>query len=248
MICGPRAGGTRPGPSRTSRPRLEVKPGIARTILGSLAGLATMITIVAVAILVFLNPIYVSFGQGRAGVTELTGYDQATVEGVTNSILHDLIFGPPEFAVQVDGAPVLGERERAHMADVRNVFFAFGALALLAVLVLVNLAIAARRQAWFRRAVRRGAILLAILVVVLGVLAAVAFDTVFETFHELFFPPGSFDFEASSKLIQLFPDQFWFETSLLLAVVILGLCGLVAALSTGGQADPAFTATSEAAA
>ena len=52
-----------------------------------------MITIVAVAILVFLNPIYVSFGQGRAGVAELTGYDQATVQEVTNSILHDLIVG-----------------------------------------------------------------------------------------------------------------------------------------------------------
>lgn len=223
-----------------------MKPGIARSILAGLAGLATMITIVAVAILVFLNPIYVSFGQGRAGVTDLTGYDQATVQEVTSSILHDLVFGPPEFAVQVDGAPVLGERERAHMADVRNVFFAFGAVALLAVLVLVNLAIVGRRQAWFRRAVRRGAILLAVLVVVLGVLAAVAFDSVFETFHELFFPPGSFDFDASSKLIQLFPDQFWFETSLLLAVVILGLCGLVAALATGGRPDPAVALGSEA--
>ena len=63
---------------------------------------------------------------------------------------------------------------------------------------------------------RRGAIVLAVLVVVLGAVAAIAFDALFETFHELFFPAGSFDFAASSKLIQLFPDQFWFETSLLL--------------------------------
>ena len=109
------------------------------------------------------------------------------------------------------------------MVDVRSVFFAFGAFALLALLILGNLAIYARGRAWFRRAVRRGAIILAVLVVVLGVLAAIAFDALFETFHELFFPAGSFDFAASSKLIQLFPDQFWFETSLLLAVVILGL-------------------------
>jgi integral membrane protein (TIGR01906 family) len=215
-----------------------VKPGGLRSLLAVATGLATMITIVALAILVFLNPIYVAFGQGRAGVIELTGYDEATVQRVTNSILHDLVFGPPNFDVQVDGGAVLGEREQAHMVDVRNVFFAFGALAVLALLILLNLAIVGRRQAWFRRAIRRAAILLAVLVVVLGALAAVAFDSVFEAFHELFFPPGSFDFDASSKLIQLFPDQFWFETSLLLGVVILALCGVTAVLATGGTEDP----------
>ncbi len=215
-----------------------MKPGIVRSLLATLAGLATMITIVALAILVFLNPIYVGFEQERTGVPALTGYDEATVQRVTNSILHDLVLGPPTFDVQVNGLPVLGEREQAHMADVRNVFFAFGALALLAILILVNLLIVGRRTAWFRRAVRHGAVVLAFIVVILGVLAAVAFDTVFETFHKLFFPAGSFDFDASSKLIQLFPDQFWFETSLLLGVVILGLSGLVAVISSGGREDP----------
>ena len=74
---------------------------------------------------------------------------------------------------------------------------------------------------------------------ILGAIAAVAFDTVFQVFHELFFPAGSFDFDASSKLIQLFPDQFWFETSLLLGVVILGLCALFAFLSRRTAEDPA---------
>jgi integral membrane protein (TIGR01906 family) len=215
-----------------------VKPGITRSILAGLAGLATMITIVAIAVLVFLNPVYVDFGQGRAGSAELTGYDDATVQRVTNAILRDLVIGPPAFDVQVNGQAVLGERERAHMADVRNVFAAFAALAVLAVLVLVNEALLWRREAWFRRAVRRGAVVLAMLVIVLGLFAAVAFDTVFETFHELLFPAGSFDFAADSKLIQLFPDQFWFETSLLLAIVILVLSGLTAGLVRGGRPDP----------
>jgi len=207
-----------------------VNPGPARTILGLLAGLATMITIVALAILVFLNPAWVGFEQDRTGAAALTGFDSATVHTVTNSILHDLAFGPPNFAVAVNGQEVLGVRERAHMVDVRNVFFAFGAIAVLAILILVNIGIFARGRAWFRRAVRIGAIVLAVVIVVLGAIAAVAFDTVFQVFHELFFPPGSFDFDASSKLIQLFPDQFWFETSLLLGLVILALCGLFAFL------------------
>jgi integral membrane protein (TIGR01906 family) len=215
-----------------------VNPGPARTILGLLAGLTTMITIVALALLVFLNPAWVGFEQDRTGAADLTGFSPATVHTVTNSILHDLALGPPSFAVAVDGQEVLGVRERAHMVDVRNVFFAFGGLAVLAVLVLVNIWIFARGAAWFRRAVRIGAIVLAVAVIVLGVIAAVAFDAVFETFHELFFAPGSFDFDASSKLIQLFPDQFWFETSLLLGIVILVVCGVVAAMASRvGRAD-----------
>jgi len=190
-----------------------------------------MITIVAVAILVFLNPVWVGFEQDRTGAAALTGFDSATVHTVTNSILHDLVFGPPKFNVTVGGHAVLGVREQAHMVDVRGVFFIFGAIAVLAVLVLVNLAILSRARPWFRRAVRSGAALLAVLVVVLGVIAAVAFDRLFETFHELFFPAGSFDFDASSKLIQLFPDQFWFETSLALGSVILALCVVVVFLA-----------------
>ena len=198
-----------------------------------------MITIVALAILVFLNPAWVGFEQDRTGAAALTGFDSATVHMVTNSILHDLAFGPPNFAVAVNGQEVLGVRERAHMVDVRNVFFAFGAIAVLAVLILVNIGIFARGRAWFRRAVRTGAIVLAVVIVVLGAIAAVAFDTVFQVFHELFFPAGSFYFDASSKLIQLFPDQFWFETSLLLGVVILALCGLFAiGVGRGRTAQP----------
>jgi len=216
-----------------------VNPGPARSILGLLAGLATMITIVALAILVFLNPVWVGFEQDRTGAAALTGYDPATVHQVTNSILHDLAFGPPNFAVTVAGQAVLGARERGHMADVRSVFFGFGLVALLAVLVLVNIGIFARGAAWFRTAVRRAAVILAVAVIVLGIVAAVAFDSLFEVFHEIFFPPGSFDFDASSKLIQLFPDQFWFETSLLLGVVILVLCGLFAiGLGRGRRASP----------
>lgn len=210
--------------------------GPARLILGLLAGLSTMITIVALALLVFLNPAWVGFEQDRTGAAALTGFSPATVHAVTNSILHDLAFGPPTFGVTVAGQAVLGVRERAHMVDVRSVFFAFGGVVLLAVLVLVGLGIFSRGSAWFRRAVRLGALVLAGTVVVLGVVATVAFDAVFEAFHELFFPAGSFDFDVSSKLIQLFPDQFWFETSLLLGLVILALCALVVAVTSRTRA------------
>jgi uncharacterized membrane protein len=48
------------------------------------------------------------------------------------------------------------------------------------------------------------------------------FDQIFELFHEIFFAPGTYLFNSTSeKLVQLFPDQFWSETSIALAGVVL---------------------------
>jgi integral membrane protein (TIGR01906 family) len=61
-------------------------------------------------------------------------------------------------------------------------------------------------------------------VVVVGIGFAVFFDQAFELFHEIFFPPGTYMFDPrTEKLVQLFPDQFWSETSVAIAVVVLAL-------------------------
>ena len=67
--------------------------------------------------------------------------------------------------------------------------------------------------------------------VVLGVVSLVAFDALFEAFHEIFFAGGTYLFDPrSERLVQLFPDQFWSETSIVLAVILLGLARLVAVI------------------
>ena len=62
------------------------------------------------------------------------------------------MIGPPDFDVAVGGAPVLEERERQHMRDVRGVFIGFFAATLVAGLAAVASSIG-RRGA--RRAARR---------------------------------------------------------------------------------------------
>ena len=48
------------------------------------------------------------------------------------------------------------------------------------------------------------------------------FDTAFTIFHQLFFAEGTWTFDpASDRLVQLFPYQFWTETSVAIAVVVL---------------------------
>jgi integral membrane protein (TIGR01906 family) len=185
-------------------------------------GLATAIVIVTIAILPFLTPGWVAFEQGRSNATAWTGYTTAELRAATDGILADLVFGG-DFAVQVNGQPVLNDRERAHMADVRTVF---RGLWILAVASLVVLAITSRRadrpRMW--RAVRGGAVGLAVGVVVVGIMGLVAFDRLFETFHEIFFPAGSYLFDpATDRLVQLFPFQFWEETAMVVGAVIIAM-------------------------
>ncbi|HLO35079.1 MAG TPA: DUF1461 domain-containing protein, partial [Candidatus Deferrimicrobium sp.] len=73
-------------------------------------------------------------------------------------------------------------------------------------------------------------------VVVAGVVAAVAFDQLFEIFHELFFPAGSFTFDPrTDHLVQLFPFDFWSETTIVLGVVIV-ILGAVVSVFAGRRA------------
>lgn len=199
------------------------------------AALTTSCVIVAAAVLLFLNPVWVGFDQNRSDVSGLTGYSPAQVERITGSILSDLVFGPPNFNVTANGAPngapVLDPRERSHMADVRTVLSGLGLVGLAAAILLALVGVASRGRRWFWAAAAAGARVLAVGVIVVGLAFAVFFDQAFSLFHEIFFAPGTYAFDPrTEKLVQLFPDQFWSETSVALAAAVLTLALVVAAV------------------
>jgi integral membrane protein (TIGR01906 family) len=192
--------------------------------------LATAIVIVTVVILPFLTPQWIGFEQGRAQAEAWTGYTTEQLRTATDAIVGDLVFGG-DYAVAIDGQPVLDARERSHMVDVRSVFRGLWILATISVVVLV---VAARRadRAVTWRAVRGGAIGLAVGTVALGVVGLVAFDQLFEAFHEIFFPAGSFLFDPrADKLVQLFPFDFWQETALVVGAAIIVVSLVIAAVA-----------------
>jgi integral membrane protein (TIGR01906 family) len=196
--------------------------------------LATAIVIVTVVILPFLTPQWIGFEQGRAQAEAWTGYTSEQLRTATDAIVGDLVSGG-DYAVTIDGQPVLEPLERAHMVDVRTVFRGLWVLAAISLVVLVVAARRADRAAtWL--AVRGGAIGLAIGTVVVGVVGLVAFDQLFELFHEIFFPAGSFLFDPrTDKLVQLFPFDFWQETALVVGAAII-VVSLVVAVVAGRRA------------
>ena len=203
----------------------------APRIAAFLTALATAIVIVAISILPFLSPPWVSFEQGRAQADAWTGYTPAELNAATGAILSDLVFGPPNFDARVDGQLVLNEREQSHMRDVRGVFTGFFVLAIVAAAGLVVAYAGARRlghpERWWR-AVRAGALGTIVGVVVGGVIVFFAFDAAFEVFHRLFFAGGTYLFDpATDRLVQLFPFVFWQETATAVGALIVVLCAVL---------------------
>ena len=199
------------------------------TLLSILVAVATIVLIIGLSVVVFLNPMWVGFEQDRSGAEQATGYSSVQTHDVTNGVLSDLVLGPPAFAQMVDGSPVFSDRERSHLADVRSVFSAFGILVLLAAFVLVGARLVARGAPWYRRAIGLGAVVLFGAVIVGGIVSLVAFDQAFEVFHELFFAGGTYLFDpATDRLVQLFPIQFWEETTFALGLLLLIVSTIVA--------------------
>lgn len=198
-----------------------------RWVAAAGVALATMLLILGIGVAALFNPLFVAFEQGRAGSTAWTGYTPDELRTATDAILGNLYLGG-DFAVTVRGDAVLDPREQAHMRDVRGVFAGFFVAVLLSAVVLLVVGWRARGAAWFWRAARNGAMVLSAGVVVLGVVSLVAFDALFEVFHRIFFAGGTYLFDPrTERLVQLFPDQFWSETSTVLGIVLLVLAGVV---------------------
>jgi integral membrane protein (TIGR01906 family) len=207
-----------------------------RGVLAALVtGAAATLVILALAILPYLTPAWVGFGQSRAGAEAWTGFTTEQLRTVTGEILADLVFGPPDFEVLLDGVPVLTPAERNHMADVRAVFFAFFAVAAvagagLAALFATARGAVARRRLWHRLELAGRVVVASTLVA--GVAGLLFFDAAFTLFHEVFFPGGNWLFDPrTDRLVQLFPESFWVESTIAVGVTVIGLALLLAVIA-----------------
>ena len=221
--------GDRRQPDADQGPLTNRAPGGIGVAFALAAGLAIVLT----GPLLLFNPWLVSAEQARHGVAASLGTDQAEVDRVTAVMLRDLFTDGDFIANLDDDPPILDASERSHMADVGALVRILAGLEAAAILVLLITAW------WLRREpARRGRLLLGAALAVgavalaLGIFFAVAFETAFTAFHALFFQAGTWQFGPDSNLIRLFPEPFWFETSLLAGLSIL-LTAVVAAWLAG---------------
>lgn len=130
------------------------------------------------------------------------------------------------------------EDEIDHLMDVRVVIPEVRIILLAFVLAMVGLVRLSRESehvSLVRRQVARGGLLTLALVALVGIGIATGWERTFVLFHEILFPQGNWAFPADSLLIQIFPNQFWFEAAA--ALVALTTVEAAALVSWGRRGD-----------
>lgn len=136
--------------------------------------------------------------------------------------------------LEIDGRPAFDPDELAHMEDVHAVTYAamqvltVGGIAFVVMVGLLAWQPATRPD--LLRALAHGGSLTLTLVGTLSIMVLLAWDFFFDTFHALFFESGSWQFHRSDTLIRLYPQQLWFDSSLLVGVLAIGGALLLAIL------------------
>jgi hypothetical protein len=204
-----------------SRPVGRLRFGAVAYVL---VALGSAILIVAAALLLLLQPLYLHPALDASGSAALLGVSRDQAHRLSDQTVGELLFGPGTFAF---AGPSGTERfydasEAGHMGDVRVVLNGFLALALLSLLVVAALAARGRRDPSVWRAISRGSLGVAVAIGVAGLFSVVAFDRAFELFHRVLFPGGNWAFDPGrQRLVQLYPIGFWQLTSAAFGVLAI---------------------------
>ena len=191
---------------------------------------ATMVVIVAFAVLVLMIPIYMHGALDRAGSPGFLNVAPTVAHELSDATVSELLFGPGTFVIPfgAGGSGFYDAAEASHLRDARTVLYGLLALAGVSIVILAVGGLRSRRAARLWRAMSVGAGVLAIAFVVIGVLFLVAFDAAFTLFHEIFFPGGNWSFDfATERLVQLYPIPFWQEATLVLGGIVVAAGGLI---------------------
>ncbi|MEM5877981.1 MAG: DUF1461 domain-containing protein [Candidatus Aenigmatarchaeota archaeon] len=108
----------------------------------------------------------------------------------------------------------LSENEIAHLNDVKSILFFSNLFLKIAFLFLIFLTIIEKWHLMLD-AVKIGSFIMMGFSLFILIYSIFFFDDFFINFHKIFFPNGNWSFDPSSMLIQLFPLDFWYKTSLI---------------------------------
>ncbi|MGB1288377.1 MAG: TIGR01906 family membrane protein, partial [Aggregatilineales bacterium] len=135
---------------------------------------------------------------------------------------------PPEKCYPVSSSrdcPLYNDRELGHLHDVKVVVqmvFGIGLIMFgwmsISIMLLWSLENPRRslQRAFFQGSLLTLCTLISIIALVLG-----AWSVFFDTFHALFFEAGTWQFYFSDTLIRLYPQQFWFDASLIIGTLVM---------------------------
>ncbi len=177
----------------------------------------------------FNSPSLYNDGFEKYSISRISGITDSGLRRVGADIRSYINSGDGQLNVQTkilgEERALFNDRELAHMKDVKQLVRGVYVLALasavyLAVMTSIGfamqrgrfLALFAKRLAW-------GGGLTLVLLVVFGAVASVGFDSVFLRFHQLSFANDFWQLDPQTDyLVRIFPQDFWFDATLWVAV------------------------------
>lgn len=213
---------------RVARERaLNSKPPLGRSAQVILAVIFPFLTLIA-AVRLVATPGFLALAYGRPGFPaddfgfswpERLTYASYGVDYLNN-------FAGPEYLGGLrlaDGAALFSAPEVQHMVDVKNLIgITYVVGVILAVVAIVLIAYLARRYAGgVRRGLFAGALATLGLIAALALAAILGWQSFFTSFHQLFFTDGTWTFSVSDTLIRLYPAQFWVDSAIAVAALVL---------------------------
>ena len=181
------------------------------------------------------------YGFSAYNIPAVTGIARPELDRAAHEIVQYFTSGDPtsllDIRVQVGGSaqPLYSEREIIHMRDVKQLFqFVFRVHEVTFAYIVVYVAgvyLWSREQS-LRRLARQAVVAGIATAVALGVAAVamlIGFDQLFLAFHLVSFSNDFWQLDpATDRLVQMFPEGFWFDVSIGVGVLTVIEGGLVA--------------------
>lgn len=135
-----------------------------------------------------------------------------------------------------EGWRVYNAREVRHLRDVRVLV---GQVTIVHIVSGLIILLGAGYLIWTGRsqaaaaALTVGSVLTVGFIGVIGVIAALMFQFFFVRFHRIFFEGETWLFPSTDTLIQVFPEKFWFDASLLIVLLALVEAAVIGVVALG---------------
>ena len=181
-----------------------------------------------------------AFGFSRYNVVAVTGIERAELDRAAREVVDYLSSNDGSalldvrVAVRGQTQPLFNEREVGHMLDVKRLFqffFRLHELAFVYIAVYITAIFLWTRERSIRRLAQQavvGGIVTAVALAVGAAAVLVGFDQLFTAFHLVSFANDLWLLNpATDRLVQMFPQGFWFDVSLLVGVLTIVEGGLV---------------------
>jgi integral membrane protein (TIGR01906 family) len=218
--------------------------------LGVVRGLATFLFIIAIPLALISTNVRYLANEGRVYTYAFDEYDAPATTGIARSELvrasaelRDYFNNNAEsFYTRVKqgerGVPLFNEREVRHLHDVKQLFgWVFHVQEIAFVYILAYVAgvfIWARERSLRALALHAliGGVLTIAIIVLLGAFAVSGFERTFERFHLIAFSNDLWRFDPrTDHLVQMFPEEFWFDVTMITGLMTIGEAALLSLVS-----------------